>query len=83
MGYLCADCRAAGAQAESGPSTDFLVACSFCGRVDEAATAGRNTVDETVQWGALMNEHGVSTVTFDEYREKQHEASPLPHLHHS
>lgn len=77
MAYLCADCRAAGVQAEpgAGVTTDFLVCCSFCGRVDEAATAGRNTVDVTERWGALMNEHGVSTVSFDEYREKQHEVS--------
>lgn len=75
--HLCAECLAAGVQAEPGFSADYLVYCSFCGKVDEAATVSRSTVDETAQFGSLMNEHGVSVVQFDEYREKQHEVRAL------
>lgn len=77
-GYLCADCLAAGVVPDyGGLSGSHVVACAFCGAVDETATYQRNAVDVIEGFGTLMNQDGTSNVQFWEYREKLHEVGKL------
>jgi transcription elongation factor Elf1 len=77
--YVCPECREAGVAPEDvdGNVHGSLVACGFCGAVDERATYSRNTIDVSHTFGTLMNEHGTSDIQFREYNEKTHEVSWL------
>lgn len=72
--YLCPPCLAAGVKSELTTTDDFLVACSFCGAINEKATYTRNAVDVSERFGTLAEGHGIQ---FRELREKKHEVSAM------
>lgn len=72
---VCAACLAVGVRRELERTDDYVIACSYCGTVDENATYRRNAVEVSGAFGTLMDDEAVSGAKFLELREKKHDVS--------
>lgn len=75
--FVCAACLAAGVRRELAQTDDYLIACSFCGAVDEKATYSRNAVEVSGAFGTLMDEDALNDAKFRKLQEKKHDVSGI------
>lgn len=77
MQFVCGACLEAGVRRELAPTDDYLLACSFCGAVDEKATYTSNAVEVSGAFGTLMDDAARNDARFRTLREKKHDVSYL------